>query len=40
MCGATSWPYPAGIAITWVSSARAQQRMPVIGYLDSGSTGA
>ena len=29
--------YPAGIAITWVSSARAQQRMPVIGYLDSGS---
>jgi len=29
--------YSAGIAITWVSSARAQQRMPVIGYLDSGS---
>ena len=29
--------YPAGIAITWVSSTRAQQRMPVIGYLDSGS---
>jgi putative ABC transport system substrate-binding protein len=29
--------YSAGIAITRVSSARAQQRMPVIGYLDSGS---